>query len=234
MAIVGPSGAGKSTVVNLLERFVPVGQGTVSAGGPPGVPGAVDVEHLRQADVRSLMALAGQDGHVFAGSIAANLRLARPDATDDELAAVLDAVHLGDWVRSLPDGLDTELGDDGGRASGGQRQRLLLARALVHPAPVIVLDEPTAHLDDDLAEALLADVVALTGPSAAGPGCGRGLLVITHRLEGLEAMDEVVVLAEGEVVERGSIAEMLAAGGRFASLWCRASSNDERVGTTDR
>lgn len=234
VAIVGPSGAGKSTVVNLLERFVPPSRGTVSVGGPPGAPDAVDVARLRQDDVRALMALAGQDGHVFAGSIAANLRLARPDATDDELVAVLDAVHLGDWVRALPDGLDSELGDDGGRASGGQRQRLLLARALLHPAPVIVLDEPTAHLDDDLAEALLADVVALTGPGADGPGSGRGLLLITHRLEGLEAMDEVVVLADGEVVERGPIAEVLAAGGRFASLWSTASSQDERVGTTDR
>jgi ABC-type transport system involved in cytochrome bd biosynthesis fused ATPase/permease subunit len=136
--------------------------------------------------VRRMFALAGQEAHVFASSIRENLRLARPDATDDELLAALRRARLADWVESLPDGLGTLVGEEGGQLSGGQRQRLVVARALLADAPVLLLDEPTAHLDPETAEALVADVF-----DAAGE---RSVLLITHRREGLDLVDDVVAL----------------------------------------
>jgi thiol reductant ABC exporter CydC subunit len=179
VALVGPSGSGKTTVTNLLLRFLDPERGRVTIGGE-------DVRGLKQEDVRGTFALAGQDAHVFASSIRENLRLARPGATDEELAAVLRRARLADWVESLPDGLDTFVGEEGGQLSGGQRQRLVVARALLADAPVLLLDEPTAHLDPETAEALVADVF-----DAAGD---RSVLLITHRGEGLDLVDEVVAL----------------------------------------
>jgi len=179
VALVGPSGSGKTTVTNLLLRFLDPAEGRVTIGGE-------DVRGLRQEDVRRMFALAGQEAHVFASSIRENLRLARPDATDDELLAALRRARLADWVESLPDGLGTLVGEEGGQLSGGQRQRLVVARALLADAPVLLLDEPTAHLDPETAEALVADVF-----DAAGE---RSVLLITHRREGLDLVDEVVAL----------------------------------------
>jgi ABC-type transport system involved in cytochrome bd biosynthesis fused ATPase/permease subunit len=135
--------------------------------------------------------LAGQDAHLFDSTIRENLRLARPDAADSELGGILDRVRLGEWVASLPDGLDTLVGEEGTEVSGGQRQRLVLARALLAGASVLVLDEPTAHLDAATASALMDDVLAAAED--------RTVLLITHRPEGLERMDEVVTLVEGRV-----------------------------------
>jgi thiol reductant ABC exporter CydC subunit len=177
VALVGPSGAGKTTVTNLLFRFLDPEQGRVTIGGH-------DVREYRQEDVRRMFALAGQEAHLFSTTIRENLRLARTDASDDELWAALQGAHVADWVESLPDGLDTFVGEDGSRLSGGQRQRLVLARALLVDAPVLVLDEPTAHLDEPTAQALVDDAL-----DAAG---ARAVLLITHRPEGLERMDEVV------------------------------------------
>ena len=177
VALVGPSGAGKTTVTNLLLRFLDPVQGRVTIDG-------VDLRELRQEDVRATFALAGQDAHVFDSSIRENLRLVRPSATDDELLAVLARAKLADWVRSLPDGLDTLVGEEGRRLSGGQRQRLVVARALLADAPVLLLDEPTAHLDEPTAQALIRDVLAAAGQ--------RSVLLITHRPEGLELVDDVV------------------------------------------
>jgi thiol reductant ABC exporter CydC subunit len=179
VALVGPSGSGKTTVTNLFLRFLDADEGRVTIGGE-------DVRDLRQEDVRKTFALAGQEAHVFASSIRENLRLARPGATDTELVEALGRARLADWVESLPDGLDTLVGEQGGQLSGGQRQRLVVARALLADAPVLLLDEPTAHLDTETAEALVADVF-----DAAGE---RSVVLITHRREGLDLVDEVVAL----------------------------------------
>ena len=145
------------------------------------------MRELRQEDVRRTFALAGQNAHVFNSTIRANLSLARPDATDAELDDALRRARLGEWVASLPDGLDTLVGEEGGRLSGGQRQRLTVARALLSAAPVLVLDEPTAHLDAETAEVLVRDVLAAADD--------RAVLLITHRPEGLDLVDEVVELS---------------------------------------
>jgi len=174
VALVGPSGAGKTTVTNLLFRFLDPEHGRVTIGGH-------DVREYRQEDVRRMFALAGQEAHLFSTTIRENLRLARTGASDDELWVALRRAHVADWVESLPDGLDTFVGEDGSRLSGGQRQRLVLARALLVDAPVLVLDEPTAHLDGPTAQALVDDAL-----DAAG---ARAVLLITHRPEGLERMD---------------------------------------------
>jgi ABC-type multidrug transport system fused ATPase/permease subunit len=183
VALVGPSGAGKTTVTNLLLRFLDPEEGHATLGGS-------DLRSLRQEDVRSVFALAGQDAHVFDSTIRENLRLARPQASDGELHEALAKAHLADWVATLPDGLDTLVGEDGRRLSGGQRQRLVVARALLADAPVLLLDEPTAHLDPPTAEALVRDVL-----DAAN---GKSVLLITHRPEGLDLVDRVVVLEPGE------------------------------------
>jgi len=183
VALVGPSGAGKTTVTNLLLRFLDPEEGHATLGGS-------DLRSLRQEDVRSVFALAGQDAHVFDSTIRENLRLARPQASDGELHEALAKAHLADWVATLPDGLDTLVGEDGRRLSGGQRQRLVVARALLADAPVLLLDEPTAHLDPPTAEALVRDVL-----DAAN---GKSVLLITHRPEGLDLVDRIVVLEPGE------------------------------------
>jgi ATP-binding cassette subfamily C protein CydC len=179
VALVGPSGAGKTTVTSLLLRFLDPDGGRVTIDGR-------DVRELRQADVRQTFALAGQEAHVFDSTIRENLRLADPDATDDELLAALGRARLRDWVETLPDGLGTLVGEDGSRLSGGQRQRLVVARALLADAPVLLLDEPTAQLDPETAEALMRDVLAAAD--------GRSVLLVTHRPEGLDLVDEVVSL----------------------------------------
>jgi thiol reductant ABC exporter CydC subunit len=185
VALVGPSGAGKSTVVSLLLRFLDPERGRVTIGGR-------DARDYRQEDVRRLFALAGQEAYVFDSTIRENLRLARPAASDGELEAALDRARLGEWVATLPSGLDTLVGEEGTHLSGGQRQRLTVARALLADRPVLVLDEPTSHLDPATAEELVRDVVAAARD--------RAVLLITHRPEGLDLVDEVVTLEGGRIV----------------------------------
>jgi len=180
VALVGPSGAGKTTVVNLLLRFLDPEAGRVTLDGR-------DLRDYRQEDVRRTIAVAGQDAHLFSTSIRENVRLAKPDATDGEIEAALRRARIWNWVTSLPDGADTLVGEEGAQLSGGQRQRVGLARALLADAPVLVLDEPTAHLDPETAERLVGDILAAAD--------GRSVLLVTHRPEGLDLVDEVVALA---------------------------------------
>jgi ATP-binding cassette, subfamily C, bacterial CydC len=179
MALLGASGAGKTTVVNLLLRFLDPEAGRVTLAER-------DLRDYRQEDVRRAIAVAGQDSHLFSASIRENVCLARPGASDAEIEQALRRARLWHWVRDLPDGWDTLVGEQGRELSAGQRQRLVLARALLADAPVLVLDEPTAHLDTPTAESLMEDVL-----SAAGE---RSVLLITHRPEGLGLVDDVVVL----------------------------------------
>jgi len=179
VALVGPSGAGKTTVVNLLLRFLDPEAGRVTIGGR-------DLRDHRQADVRQAIAVAGQESHLFSASIRENVRLARPEASDRDIARALRGARLWPWIDGLPRGWHTPVGEEGRELSGGQRQRLVVARALLADAPVLVLDEPTAHLDPETARELIDDVFAAAGD--------RSVLLITHRPEGLELVDEVVQL----------------------------------------
>jgi ATP-binding cassette, subfamily C, bacterial CydC len=190
IALVGPSGAGKTTVTNLLLRFLDPENGRVTIAGR-------DLRDYRQRDVRATFALAGQNAHLFNSTIRANLTIGRPGASDEELWDALRRAQLAEWVSSLPAGLETLVGEEGTQLSGGQRQRLTLARALLSEAPVLILDEPTAHLDPETAEALVRDVLAAAD--------GRSVLLITHRPEGLELADEVVALDGGRRLQPSAV-----------------------------
>ncbi len=179
VALVGPSGAGKTTVVNLLLRFLDPERGRVTVAGR-------DLRDYRLQDVRHAISVAGQDSHLFSASIGANVRLARPGASDDEVEDALRRAQIWEWISGLPYGLDTLVGEEGRELSGGQRQRVVLARALLAGGPLLVLDEPTAHLDPETASELIDDVFAAAGD--------RTVLLITHRTEGLDLVDRVVTL----------------------------------------
>jgi thiol reductant ABC exporter CydC subunit len=204
VAVIGASGAGKTTLAAALLRFVDLTGGTYELGG-------VDVRRLSGHDVRRVVGLCAQDAHVFDSTIRENLRLARPGANEAALWAALRGARLSDWVAGLPAGLDTFVGERGVLMSAGQRQRLALARVLLADFPVLVLDEPAANLDPPTADALTKDLLAASA--------GRTTLLITHRLTGLDQVDEVVVLDAGRVVERGSHRELVRASGRYRALW---------------
>lgn len=215
IAVVGLSGSGKTTLAQVLLRFLDVDAGSYTLAG-------VDAYALDGDDVRRLVGLCAQDAHLFDSSVRENLLLARKDVTEDDLRDALARARLLDWADSLPDGLDTLVGEHGARLSGGQRQRLALARALLADFPVLVLDEPAEHLDLPTADALTADLLAATE--------GRTTLLITHRLAGLEAVDEVVVLDEGRVVQRGTYAELAAVPGPLRGMVEREAQAELLVG----
>ncbi|MEU8038529.1 ABC transporter ATP-binding protein [Streptosporangium sp. NPDC049078] len=204
VALVGSSGAGKSTIAQLLARLYDVDSGAVRLSG-------VDVRELSAASIRQTLGVVTQDGHLFHDSIRANLLLARPEATTEELWQVLGRARLADLVSALPEGLDTVVGERGYRLSGGERQRLTIARLLLARPRVVVLDEATAHLDST-SEAAVAE--ALTEALA-----GRTALVIAHRLSTIRTADLILVVEGGRIVERGTHAGLLAAGGRYAQLY---------------
>ena len=206
VAVVGPSGAGKSTLAGVLLRFLDYDAGSLTLDG-------VEISDLDGDEYRSVVGLVAQDSHVFDSTLEENLRLARRDASADQLHAALAAARLSAWIESLPAGLSTQLGEHGIRMSGGQRQRLAIARALLARSPVLILDEPGEHLDAPTGDAIVADLLAVSRT--------RATLLITHRLAGLEDVDEVLVLDRGRVVERGTHAQLLALAGRYAAMWQR-------------
>jgi ATP-binding cassette subfamily C protein CydC len=215
VAVVGPSGAGKSTLADVLVRFLPVDAGEATLDGVP-------LERYESEDVRRVVGLVEQRPYLFDTTLAENLRIGRRSASDSQLESVLAQVGLAPWLAGLPEGLSTAVGAMGTRLSGGQRQRVAVARALLADFPILVLDEPAEHLDPAAADALTADLLAVTELHAT--------LLITHRLSGLERVDEIVVLEGGVVVERGTHAALLADGGRYAALWWEERMDDRPAG----
>jgi ATP-binding cassette subfamily C protein CydCD len=204
VAVVGPSGAGKSTLASLLLRFWDYADGRIQLGG-------VDLRRLSSEDVRRLFSLIPQRPYFFNETIRQNLLLASPGADDSRVRAAARQAQIDDFIASLPQGYETVIGEHGFRLSGGERQRLAIARALLKDAPVLILDEPTANLDPIAERRVLELLFSLDRR--------RSLLLITHRLVGLEQMDEILVVAAGRVVERGRQAELLARKGLFHCLW---------------
>lgn len=203
VALVGSSGAGKSTIASLVPRLYDVDDGAVRVGG-------VDVRDVTAESLKRAVGMVTQDGHLFHDTVRANLTLARPGATDEELWEALGRARLAELVDALPDGLDTVVGERGYRFSGGERQRLTIARVLLAQPHVVILDEATAHLDttsEAAVQAALAEALR-----------GRTAVVIAHRLSTVRAADLILVIEHGRVVEAGTHGQLLAAGARYAEL----------------
>jgi ABC-type multidrug transport system fused ATPase/permease subunit len=206
MAIVGPSGAGKSTLIQLLLRFWEYEHGQIWLGGHA-------LRHYRAEDARRMISVVAQDTHLFNGTIRENLLLARPGASADQLVAAAEQAQIHTFIQGLPHGYDTWIGEQGLRLSGGERQRLALARAALKDSPILILDEPTAHLDAHTEQQLLRSLGPLMDQ--------RTTLMITHRLVGLENMDTIIVLDRGCVVEQGQHHDLLLLGGYYWRMWER-------------
>lgn len=203
-AIVGPSGAGKTTLASLLPRFYDVSDGAIRIGG-------VDVRSIPSAELLGSMSLVFQDVALLRDSVAENIRIGRPDASDAEVRGAAAAAHIHDVIEQLPDGYATLLDAGGGSLSGGERQRLTIARAILSGAPIVVLDEATAALDPD-SEAAVQDALAMLA-------VGKTVIVIAHRLHTIAGADQILVLEGGRLVERGSHNELLTQAGLYARMW---------------
>jgi ATP-binding cassette subfamily C protein CydCD len=203
VALVGPSGAGKTTVANLLLRFWDPGSGVIRLGG-------IDLRDLKLDGLRSRIALVAQDTYLFNDTLGANVRLARPEAPDEQVTLALSRAALADFVTGLPEGLETRVGERGVQLSGGQRQRIAIARAFLKDAPLLILDEATSHLDAISEQAVRGALDTLM--------VDRTTIVIAHRLSTIRAADLILVLRDGEVIESGSHQALLARGGFYARL----------------
>jgi ATP-binding cassette subfamily B protein len=204
VALVGPSGSGKTTLSNLVPRLYDVSEGAVRVDG-------LDVRDVTQESLRRAIGVVSQDPHLFHDTVGNNLRYARPDATDDQLVAACRAAQIYDMLARLPDGFDTVVGERGYRMSGGEKQRLAIARMLLKDPAVVILDEATSHLDSEnehLVQEALAEGMA-----------GRTSLVIAHRLSTITEADQILVVDQGRIVERGDHHELLTADGLYAELY---------------
>ena len=204
LAVVGPTGSGKSTLASLIPRLYDVTDGAITVDGS-------DIRSLKLDGLRSNIGVVTQDPHLFHETVGQNLRYARPGATVSEMDEACRAARILEVIRLLPDGYDTIVGERGYRLSGGEKQRLAIARLLLKDPRIVVLDEATSHLDTEseaLVQAALAEALA-----------GRTSIVIAHRLSTIVEADEVIVLDEGRIVERGGHRELREAGGLYADLW---------------
>jgi ATP-binding cassette subfamily B protein len=204
VALVGPSGAGKSTTAMLLPRIYDVTAGAVLVGD-------IDVRTASLASLRDTIGVVAQDSHLFHETIAENLRYARPEATDEEVWTALERAQIAGLVRSLPDGLDTVVGERGYRFSGGEKQRIAIARLLLKAPSIVIMDEATAHLDSESEAAVQRALGAALS--------GRTALVIAHRLSTVRDADQILVLDDGRIVERGRHDDLVAAGGLYSELY---------------
>jgi ATP-binding cassette subfamily B protein len=207
-ALVGPSGAGKTTVSALIPRLYDVTSGVIKVGG-------IDLREIALQELRDAIGVVAQDPHLFHETIAANLRYAKPDASEDEMRQACAAAQIIDLIDSLPQGFETVVGERGHRLSGGEKQRLAIARVLLKRPRIVILDEATAHLDSEnerLVHGALTEALA-----------GRTSIVIAHRLSTVKAADQILVLAEGKIVEQGRHDQLIASGGLYAELVAKQS-----------
>ena len=203
VALVGQSGSGKSTIANLLTRFYDVQEGTVKIDG-------IDIKDMTLESLRDLMGLVTQDSILFNDTIKNNIRLGKEDATDEEIIAALKVANAYEFVKDLPNGIETNIGDAGGKLSGGQKQRLSIARAVLKNPPIMILDEATSALDTESEKFVQ---VALENMMQ-----NRTSIVIAHRLSTIQKADKIVVMQKGEIVEQGTHDELLALNGTYSKL----------------
>ena len=207
-ALVGPSGAGKTTISSLIPRLYDVTAGSIRINGS-------DIRDLKLATLRDAIGVVTQDAHMFHDSIAANLRYAKSDASEVEMEGACRSAQIWEMIQSLPNGLDTVVGERGHRLSGGEKQRLAIARLLLKAPRIVILDEATAHLDSEN-EALVQEALATALKD-------RTSIVIAHRLSTVRRADQILVIESGEIRERGRHDELLAQNGLYADLYARQS-----------
>jgi ATP-binding cassette subfamily B protein len=209
--VVGPSGAGKSTLARLLFRFYDIQQGRITIGGQ-------EMRSVTQASVRKALGIVPQDTVLFNDTVAYNIAYGRPGATQQEVEQAARAAHIHDFIASTPKGYETMVGERGLKLSGGEKQRVAIARTLLKNPPILVFDEATSALDSANERAIQAEL--------RGVARGKTTLVIAHRLSTVVDAHEILVMDAGQIVERGSHSALLAAGGRYAQMWALQQSGD--------